>query len=101
MTETESIFFDEEISVTHVSQPASLFNKDQIINGKLVYSTISGKILGAQLISKVNMLEKINTLSLSIQMGMTVKDLAQKDYFFHPSWSTVYDITNRLGLKKD
>ena len=101
MTETESIFFDEEIAVTHVSQPASLFNKQQTINGKLIYNAVSGKILGAQLISKANILEKINTLSLSIQMGMTVTDLAQKDYFFHPSWSTVYDITNQLGLMKD
>jgi NADPH-dependent 2,4-dienoyl-CoA reductase/sulfur reductase-like enzyme len=101
MTETESIFFDEEIAVTYVSQPSSLFNKQKAINGKLVYSTVSGKILGAQLISKVNILEKINTLSLSIQMGMTVTDLAQKDYFFHPVWSTVYDITNQLGLTKD
>lgn len=101
MTETESIFFDEEIAVTHVCQPASLFNRQQTINGKLVYNAVSGKILGAQLISKVNILEKINTLSLSIQTGMTVTDLAQKDYFFHPSWSTVYDITNQLGLMKD
>lgn len=101
MTEAESIFFDEEIAVTHVSQPASLFNKQKIINGKLIYSAISGKVLGAQLVSKANILEKINTLSLSIQMEMTVTDLAQKDYFSHPAWSTVYDITNQLGLKKD
>ena len=101
MTETESVFFDEKIAVHHVSQPASLFNKEQKINGKLIYSAVSGKILGAQLISKTNILEKINTLSLSIQMGMTVTELAQKDYFFHASWSTVYDITNQLGLMKD
>ncbi|WP_034551986.1 FAD-dependent oxidoreductase [Carnobacterium funditum] len=101
MTETESIFFDEEIAVSHVSQPASLFNGKQTINGKLIYNTASGKVLGAQLISKVNILEKINTLSLGIQMGITLNELAQKDYFFHPSWSTVYDITNQLGLMKD
>lgn len=101
MTETESIFFDEEIAVNHVTQPASLFNKQDSIHGKLVYNAVSGKILGAQLISKADILEKINTLSLSIQMGMTVTELAQKDYFFHASWSAVYDITNQLGLMKD
>ncbi|MGB6178531.1 MAG: oxidoreductase, partial [Carnobacterium sp.] len=98
---TESIFFDEEIAVNHVTQPASLFNKQDSIHGKLVYNAVSGKILGAQLISKADILEKINTLSLSIQMGMTVTELAQKDYFFHASWSAVYDITNQLGLMKD
>ncbi|WP_414839117.1 FAD-dependent oxidoreductase [Carnobacterium sp. TMP28] len=101
MTEAESIFFDQKIAVSHVSQPVSLFNKQQTINGKLIYNAVSGKILGAQFISKTNILEKINTLSLSIQMGMTVTELAQKDYFFHPAWSTVYDITNQLGLVKD
>ncbi|WP_268761827.1 FAD-dependent oxidoreductase [Carnobacterium iners] len=101
MTEAESIFFDEKIAVTHVSQPVSLFRNQQTINGKLIYNVVSGKILGAQFISKANILEKINTLSLAIQMGMTVTELAQKDYFFHPVWSTVYDITNKLGLMKD
>ncbi|MCA9764795.1 MAG: FAD-dependent oxidoreductase [Carnobacterium sp.] len=101
MTEAESIFFDQKIAVRHVSQPISLFNKQQTINGKLIYNAVSGKILGAQFISKTNILEKINTLSLSIQMGLTVSELAQKDYFFHPAWSTVYDITNQLGLMKD
>jgi NADPH-dependent 2,4-dienoyl-CoA reductase/sulfur reductase-like enzyme len=101
MTEAESIFFDQKIAVSHVSQPVSLFNKEQTINGKLIYNAVSGKILGAQFISKANILEKINTLSLAIQMGMTVTELAQKDYFFHPIWSAVYDITNKLGLMKD
>lgn len=34
-------------------------------------------------------------------MGITVEELAQKDYYFHPAWSPVYDVTNQLGLMKD
>lgn len=100
MTEAESIFFDEEISTKYVTQSSSLFNQEPI-KGKLLYNKATRKILGAQFISKSNILEKINTLSLGIQMGLTVEELAQKDYFFHPAWSPVYDVTNQLGLMKD
>ena len=100
MTEAESIFFDEEISTTYVTQSNSLFNQEPI-KGKLLYNKATRKILGAQFISKSNILEKINTLSLGIQMGITVEELAQKDYYFHPAWSPVYDVTNQLGLMKD
>ena len=100
MTEAESIFFDEEISTTYVTQSSSLFNQEPI-KGKLLYNKATRKILGAQFISKSNILEKINTLSLGIQMGITVEELAQKDYYFHPAWSPVYDVTNQLGLMKD
>lgn len=100
MTEAESIFFDEEISTTYVTQSSSLFNQEPI-KGKLLYNKATRKILGAQFISKSNILEKINTLSLGIQMGLTVEELAQKDYYFHPAWSPVYDVTNQLGLMKD
>lgn len=100
MTETESIFFDEKVASIHMTQPASLFNKQATISGKLIYSVETGQVRGAQLISQTNILEKINTLSLGIQMGITITELAQKDYFFHSAWSPVYDITNHLGLMK-
>lgn len=101
LTEKESIFFDEEIGVTHVSQPATVLNPRETINGKLIYNIKTGRVLGAQLISKANILEKINTLSLGIQMKITVDELAQKDYFFQPVWSSIYEITNQLGVMKE
>ena len=101
LTEAESIFFDEEIAVQHVTQQPSLYQLGAEIRGKLVYNRQTGKILGAQLVSKDNILEKINTLALGIQMGLTVTELAHKDYFFHPAWTNIYDITNQLGLMKE
>ena len=101
LTETESIFFDEEIAVQHVTQKTFWDPSRSEIRGKLIYNRLTGKILGAQLISQENILEKINTLALGIQMGLTVTELANKDYFFHPAWTNIYDITNQLGLMKD
>ena len=40
---------------------------------------------------------KINTLALSIQTGQTLTDLLQKDYFYQPSLTNIYDITNLMG----
>ena len=67
--------------------------------GKIIFEKESHRILGAQLVSKANILEKINTLSLSIQMGQTLEELYQKDYLYHPYFSTILDITNRLGFE--
>ncbi|MGO2265493.1 FAD-dependent oxidoreductase [Vagococcus salmoninarum] len=100
MTESESIFFDEEIAVSYVSQPATLFNSE-LVHSKLVYSQQTGRVLGGQIVAKVNVLEKVNTLALGIQMGITLEQLRQKDYFFHPSLTPVYDLTNQLGYLKD
>ena len=54
------------------------------------------RVLGAQLCSK-QLFRKINTLALSIQTGQTLTDLLQKDYFYQPSLTNIYDITNLMG----
>lgn len=101
MTEAESIFYDEAIAVHHVSQKLGMFQETNIVHGKLIYNRQTGKVLGAQLLSEGNILEKINTLALGIQTGVTVSDLAQKDYFFHPAWSAYLELTNQLGFVKE
>ncbi|MGC2983666.1 oxidoreductase, partial [Enterococcus faecalis] len=58
---------------------------------------VTQRVLGAQLCSKNNCLEKINTFALSIQTGQTLTDLLQKDYFYQPSLTKIYDITNLMG----
>lgn len=100
MTESESIFFDDEIAVSYVSQSATMFNPETV-QAKLVYSQKTGQVLGGQIVAKVNVLEKVNTLALGIQLGITIEQLRQKDYFFHPSLTPVYDLTNQLGYLKD
>lgn len=101
VTETESIFYDAEIAVNRVTQPLSLSHATEIIEGKLIYNRETGRVLGAQLVSKHNILEKINTLALGIQLGVTIEELVQKDYYYHPAWNDFYDITNQLGQTKE
>lgn len=99
LTEEESLFQEAEIGVTHVEQLSSPLASGEAISGKLIYDKQSHRILGAQLVSKVNCLEKINTLALSIQTGQTLESLYQKDYFYQPSFASVIDITNQLGAQ--
>ncbi|MGX7244885.1 FAD-dependent oxidoreductase [Enterococcus quebecensis] len=99
LTEAEGLFHDQPIAVSHVEQKSSFFSGSEKILGKIIFETSSHRILGAQLVSKANILEKINTLALGIQMGQTLEELYQKDYLYHPYFSNVIDITNQLGLE--
>ena len=61
---------------------------------KYVYDKASHTLLGVQLISKINILEKINTFALAIQTKQTLEEMHQKEYFFHPSFTNVIETTN-------
>ncbi len=97
LTETEGLFFPQTLASIIVRQPAPPLQHGTEILGKLIYDKLTQRVLGAQLCSKNNCLEKINTLALSIQTGQTLTDLLQKDYFYQPSLTNIYDITNLMG----
>lgn len=97
LTETEGLFFPQTLASVIVRQPAPPLQHGTEILGKLIYDKVTQRVLGAQLCSKNNCLEKINTLALSIQTGQTLTDLLQKDYFYQPSLTNIYDITNLMG----
>ncbi|WP_086312002.1 hypothetical protein A5821_003248 [Enterococcus sp. 7F3_DIV0205] len=99
LTEAEGLFHDQPISVAHVQQKSSLFSGSETIFGKIIYEKESHKLLGAQLVSKADILEKINTLALGIQTGQTLEAFYQKDFLYHPYYSNVIDITNQLGFE--
>ncbi|MGX7193461.1 FAD-dependent oxidoreductase [Enterococcus moraviensis] len=99
LTEAEGLFYDQPISVAHVQQQSSLFSRGEKIHGKIIFEKESHKLLGAQLVSKADILEKINTLALGIQTGQTLEEFYQKDFLYHPYYSNVIDITNQLGFE--
>ena len=61
---------------------------------KLVFERESRRILGAQIISKVDLTPAINTVSVCIQNGMTVDDLALVDFFFQPHFNKPWNFLN-------
>ena len=65
---------------------------------KVVYEKSSRRIVGAQLTSKANLTQSINTISVCIQNGMTVEELAFIDFFFQPHYNKPWNFINLAGL---
>jgi len=65
---------------------------------KVVFERGSRKILGAQITSKADLTQSINTLSVCIQNEMTVDELAFVDFFFQPHYNKPWNFINLAGL---
>lgn len=65
---------------------------------KVVYDSNSRVVLGAQIQSKADLTQSINTLSVVIQNKMTIDELAFVDFFFQPHYNKPWNILNMAGL---
>jgi len=97
MTEAESLFTNQKVKTCRQNVPLTSLPNTEIVTLKWVYNANTNVLLGAQMISRVNMLDKINTLALAIQTKQTLEDLQQTDYFFHPSYSQMLSTTNLVS----
>jgi NADPH-dependent 2,4-dienoyl-CoA reductase/sulfur reductase-like enzyme len=68
---------------------------------KVVYEKESRVILGAQIVSKTDLTQSINTLSACIQNKMTVDELAFIDFFFQPHFNKPWNFLNLAGLSAE
>lgn len=65
---------------------------------KVVYEKNTRRILGAQIMSKVDLTQSINTISVCIQNGMKMEELAFVDFFFQPHYNKPWNFLNSAGL---
>lgn len=65
---------------------------------KIIYDSKTRVILGAQILSKVDLTQSINTLSVVIQNKMTIDELAFVDFFFQPHYNKPWNLLNMAGL---
>jgi NADPH-dependent 2,4-dienoyl-CoA reductase/sulfur reductase-like enzyme len=68
---------------------------------KVVYEKESRRILGAQIVSKTDLTQSINTMSVCIQNKMTVDELAFVDFFFQPHFNKPWNLLNVAGLNAE
>lgn len=68
---------------------------------KVVYEKESRRILGAQIISKTDLTQCINTISVCIQNKMTIDELAFVDFFFQPHFNKPWNLLNLAGLSAE
>jgi NADPH-dependent 2,4-dienoyl-CoA reductase/sulfur reductase-like enzyme len=66
---------------------------------KLLYRKDDHTIIGGQVMSKADVTESANTLSIFIKNKMTVKDLAFADFFFQPYFNKPWNFLNTVALK--
>lgn len=66
---------------------------------KIVYDKKTNIIVGGQIISKADLTEKMNTLSVIIQNKMTIYQMAFQDFFFQPHYSKPWNLLNLAGLE--
>lgn len=72
-----------------------------LVKLKLVYEEESKIILGAQIISKADLTQSINTMSVCIQNKMTIDELAFVDFFFQPHYNKPWNLLNLAGLSAE
>ncbi|RSK25699.1 NADH oxidase [Bacillus sp. HMF5848] len=65
---------------------------------KVLYAPDTKRVLGAQLISKADMTQMVNTLSVCIQNHMTMDELSFVDFFFQPHFNKPWNLLNQAGL---
>ncbi|MDU6853836.1 MAG: FAD-dependent oxidoreductase [Zhenhengia sp.] len=66
---------------------------------KLVYDKTSHRILGGQILSKHDLTQFMNTLSVVIQNNMTIEELAMTDFFFQPHFNKPWSLLNLVAIK--
>ncbi|MPN50472.1 NADH oxidase [bioreactor metagenome] len=71
----------------------------EMVQFKVVYEKGSRKILGAQILSKADMTQMANTMSVVIQNEMTIDELGFVDFFFQPHFNKPWSILNMAGLQ--
>ena len=90
--ETKSVLFED------FYRPEFMPSNEKILM-RLVYEKDTLRIVGGQVMSKYDVTQSANTLSLAIQGRMTIEDLALVDFFFQPHFDRPWNYLNLLAHK--
>ena len=88
----------ESVIITDNYRPEFMPTFEQV-QVKVVYDRETRRILGAQIMSKMDLTQSINTVSVCIQNKMTIDQLAFIDFFFQPHYNKPWNFLNTAGLQ--
>ncbi|CAM4285155.1 FAD-dependent oxidoreductase [Paenibacillus typhae] len=88
----------ESVMITDNYRPEFMPTVEEV-QLKVVYARGTRRILGAQIMSKMDLTQSINTVSVCIQNRMTVDQLAFIDFFFQPHYNKPWNFLNTAGLQ--
>ncbi|MEI2341472.1 NADH oxidase [Priestia megaterium] len=101
ITETAASLFDmnvKSITISENNRPEFMPTYENIML-KVVYEEETRRIVGAQVISKIDATQAINTLSVCVQQEMTIDELGFMDFFFQPHFNKPWHFLNQAGLQ--
>lgn len=73
--------------------------ENNLIHLKLVYEVGTERVIGAQVISDIDLTQVANTVSIAIANKMTIEQLALSDFFFQPHFNKPVNYLNEVALK--
>jgi len=85
------------VTIKDNNRPEFMPTYDEVML-KVVFDKDSRMVLGGQILSKADMTQTMNTLSVCLQNKMTVEELAFVDFFFQPHFSKPWNLLNMAGL---
>ncbi|MDT3425515.1 NADPH-dependent 2,4-dienoyl-CoA reductase/sulfur reductase-like enzyme [Paenibacillus forsythiae] len=88
----------EAVMITDSYRPEFMPTSEEV-QLKVVFERGTRRILGAQIMSKMDLTQSINTISVCIQNGMTIDQLAFIDFFFQPHYNKPWNFLNTVGLQ--
>ncbi|WP_282035264.1 FAD-dependent oxidoreductase [Metabacillus indicus] len=101
MTETAASLADinvKSITILENDRPEFMPTYEPVTL-KVVYEEETRRIVGAQVMSKADLTQSINTLSVCIQNNMTIDELGFVDFFFQPHYNKPWNFLNQAGLQ--
>lgn len=92
-SEVEGCYVEEKI------RPDFIPTEDNKIMMKVYYDKESHIIRGAQLMSKKDVTQSINTMAVVVEAEWTLEHLARTDFFFQPEYNRPWNFLNVLAME--
>jgi NADPH-dependent 2,4-dienoyl-CoA reductase/sulfur reductase-like enzyme len=89
-----------EISILEDNYRPEFMPEYEKVKLKIIYNKDTKVLLGAQILSKANLTQSINTLSICIQNKVKIDELAFTDFFFQPHYNKPWNYLNSVALNK-
>lgn len=93
--------YDGKVAEAYVEEKVypDFMRKPGAVHMKVFFDEDTHVILGAQLVSKIDVADSINTLSMAIHAKYTLEDLALLDFFYQPNYDRPWHYLNVLAIE--
>jgi rhodanese-related sulfurtransferase len=82
----------------HPGHHAAYYPGAKPLHMKLVFSTVDGRVLGAQATGEDGVDKRIDVIAMAIQKGATVHDLEEAELCYAPQYGSAKDPVNLVGM---